>query len=410
MILVMKMEIIFINIMLVFFPILIYLVLSCFNLLIDKKVTKWIFVMTMATSLYLSLRYNLYFGNNNLLLIFCNIPILICYLKKRIILGIGFTILFLGLLNTYQGDIMIVTVLKYMIYLIIYVCLYRSKYFDYLFFKIVAVVQGFLLSFEYFYDIQEFTMLIELLILAIVIYIVTFLSIYLFKLADDISNMHGMINTAKKEIEVKNSLFKLTHEVKNPIAVCKGYLDMMDINNIEKVERYTGIIKEEINRSLNIMNDFMECSKLKIQKEEFDMNVLLDSVYDSFKILGKSKNIKMIYENDNDEIYINGDYHRLEQVLVNIIKNSIESITDNGIIELGVEIIDKQVKIKVRDNGIGMTNDELEKVTEMFYTTKKDGTGLGVALSREIILAHNGEIKYDSEKGGGTVCTVTIPV
>lgn len=410
MILVIEMEIIFINIMLVFFPILIYLVLSCFNLLIDKKVTGWIFVMTMGTSLYLSLRYNLYFGNNNLLLMFCNIPILICYLKKRMLLGIGFTLLLIGLLYINNTGIMIVTILKYMLYLIIYVCLYKSKYFDYLFLRVVAVIQGFLLSFEYFYNIQEFTTLIELLILAIVIYVITFLSIYLFKLAEDISDMHGMINTAKREIDVKNSLFKLTHEVKNPIAVCKGYLDMMDINNIEKVERYTGIIKEEINRSLNIMNDFMECSKLKIQKEEFDINVLLESVYEAFKILGKSKNIKIIYNNKNDEIYINGDYHRLEQVLVNIIKNSIESITDDGIIELAVEIVNKKIEVLVKDNGIGMTKEELERITEMFYTTKKDGTGLGVALSKEIMLAHNGNIKYESEKGVGTICIMTLPI
>lgn len=400
----------FINIMLVFFPILIYLVLSCFNLLIDKKVTSQVFVMTMATSLYLCLRYNLYFGNNNLLLIFCNIPILICYLKKNTWLGVGFTIIVLGLLSYENGSIMYITLLKYMLYLIIYVCLYRSKLFDYLFFKLVAVIQGFLLSFEYFTDITDFTILIEVLILAMIIYIVTFLSIYLFKLADDISNMHGMINTAKREIEVKNSLFKLTHEVKNPIAVCKGYLDMIDITNQENVSRYTEIIKGEINRSLNIMNDFMECSKLKIQKEEFDMNVLLEEVYNSFKILGNSKDIKIVYNNNCDEIYINGDYHRLEQVLVNIIKNSIESITENGIIELSAELLDDDVQVIIKDNGIGMTEEEISKVTEMFYTTKKDGTGLGVALSKEIVMAHDGKIKYDSVKGKGTVCMITIPV
>jgi len=404
------MEIIFINIVLVFFPILIYLVLSCFNLLIDRRVTRQIFVITMGTSLYLSLRYNLIYGDSNLLLIFCNIPILICYLKKNAVLGGLFSMIFLIILFFHEGDILYVTLLKYVLYFIIYICLYKRQIFDYLFFRIVAIVQGFLISFEYFYDINDLTILVELLILAMVIYIITFVSIYLFKLADDISNMHGMINTAKRDLEIKNSLFKLTHEVKNPIAVCKGYLDMMDVNDKEKVIKYTGIIKGEINRSLNIMNDFMECSKLKICKEEFDMNILLESVYDSFKIFGKNKNVKIIYENDYDEIYVNGDYHRLEQVLVNIIKNSIESISCNGIIKLSVGLENNKLKIFIKDNGCGMNENELKNVMEMFYTTKKDGTGLGVALSNEIIMAHQGSLKYESVVGNGTLCMITIPI
>jgi len=404
------METIFINIVLIFFPILIYLVLSCFNLLIDKKVTEQIFIVTVASSLYLSLRYNLFFYDNDLLLMFCSIPVLICYLKKNVFLGCLFSLVFLVMLYYNRGDILYVTILKYFLYLVIYLCLYNRRLFDYLYFRIVAVVQGFLMSFEYLGDVSDITKLIELLILAFVVYIITFLSIYLFKLADDISNMHGMINSAKRDLEIKNSLFKLTHEVKNPIAVCKGYLDMMDVNNREKVIKYTGILKSEIDRSLNIMNDFMECSKLKINKEEFDMNILLDSVYNSFKILGNNKGIKIVYENCYDEIYINGDYHRLEQVLVNVIKNSIESISDSGIIKLSVETFKDKILVMIRDNGCGMDQEELENIMDMFYTTKKDGTGLGVSLSNEIVLAHNGILKYESVKGQGTVCMITLPI
>jgi len=404
------MERVFINVILIFFPILVYLVLSCFNLLIDRKVTRQIFVITIATSLYLSLRYNLYSGDNDLLLMFCSIPILICYLKKNLVLGGLFTGIFLVLLFYDRGSILYITLLKYVLYLVVYLCLYKNKLFDYLYLRLVAIIQGFLLSFEYFYSIIDLESLVKLLVVAAVIYIVTFVSLYLFKLADDISNMHGMINTAKRDLEIKNSLFKLTHEVKNPIAVCKGYLDMLDVNDQEKVVRYTGIIKGEIDRSLNIMNDFMECSKLKIVKEEFDMNVLLESVYNSFKILGNNKKIKLIYENNNDEIYVMGDYHRLEQVLVNIIKNSIESIEDNGIIKLSVELLNRKLRLIVMDNGCGMDEEELRNVAEMFYTTKKDGTGLGVALSNEIIKAHGGKLKYESVKGRGTVCMITMPI
>ena len=73
-------------------------------------------------------------------------------------------------------------------------------------------------------------------------------------------------------------------------------------------------------------------------------------------------------------------------------------------------IINREVLIKISDTGMGMTEEELVNVKEMFYTTKKNGTGLGVALSNEIILAHSGKITYDSVKDVGTTCIVSLPI
>ena len=82
------------------------------------------------------------------------------------------------------------------------------------------------------------------------------------------------INTAMKELEkekvLRTSLFKLTHEIKNPLAVCKGYLDMLDLNNQEKVDKYIPIVKGEIERTLTLMDDYLDYTKVKINKEEVD--------------------------------------------------------------------------------------------------------------------------------------------
>ena len=105
-----------------------------------------------------------------------------------------------------------------------------------------------------------------------------------------------------------------------------------------------------------------------------------------------------------------GDYERLKQVFVNIIKNSIESIESNGIIDIDILLREQDVIITISDNGVGMTSYELDNIKEMFYTTKKNGTGLGVALSNEIIVSHNGKMEYVSEKNKGTKCTITLPL
>ena len=405
------MNCVILNVILTIFPILIYLVFSCYNLLTNKKITKLIFIITMCTSLYLSLCFNTYIEEGNLLLIFCNIQPIICYLKKETGLGFIFSIIVV-LISYLEYDLNVFIVgFKYLCYLLTYLLLFKNKQFNYLFFKITAIIQGFFISFEYFY-IQDggLDRLIYLMIFGIMIYLITFFCLYMFKLADGITSLHEMVSNMEKENKLRDSLFKLTHEIKNPIAVCKGYLDMLNLDNRDKSERYINIVKSEIDRSLNVMNDFMEYSKIKVNKEIFDMTLLLDDIYESFKLLVVNKKIKFSYENEYENVYVWGDFNRLKQVFVNIIKNSIESIDDSGIINIRLKVIDKQVLIEVEDNGCGMSEDDLVNIKEMFYSTKKNGTGLGVALSNEIIEAHNGELNYSSVKDKGTLCVVSLPM
>lgn len=396
------------SLILIVFPIMMYLVFSCYNVLVNKKVEKIFFIVTIFTSLYFSLVND--FGYEEIL-ICCNIPILICYLKKEPMLAIMLSILVI-IFGYTKYDINIWIMLgKHLIYLITYLYLVKKKYGMGLFLKISAVVQGFFISFEYFMRTnQGIDKVFELIGYTLLIYFMTFFCIYLFRLADRVTNLYLDMNKVKEENKLKNSLFKLTHEIKNPLAVCKGYLDMINLDDRDKSQRYINIIKSEIDRSLNIMSDFMDYSKIKVKKEIFDMTVLLDELYDSFKILIDDKNIVFDYENSYDEIYLWGDYERLKQVFVNIIKNSIEAIDNKGNIDIIVERNDKIVEVIVQDNGIGMSEDELSNVKTMFYTTKRDGTGLGVSLSNEIVMAHGGDIIYKSMQGEGTECIVNLPL
>jgi two-component sensor histidine kinase len=227
---------------------------------------------------------------------------------------------------------------------------------------------------------------------------------------DKIESLNTTIKMLEKDKKIKDALFKLTHEIKNPLAVCKGYIDMIDLNKEEKALKYINIMKQEINRSLNIISDFVEYNKIKVVKEQIDLNCLLDDVYDSFKILMTNKKIKLEYKNRNDqEIYFNGDYERLKQVIINILKNACEACTENGKIEISSNLYKNYLDILIEDNGIGMDEETLKNIKEMFYTTKQNGTGLGVALSNEIIKSHNGELLFTSELNKGTKVTIRLP-
>ena len=251
---------------------------------------------------------------------------------------------------------------------------------------------------------------LELIILVFIYYFISFTILYIFKIIEKVRELNKSIELLEKDKIIKESLFKLTHEIKNPLAVIKGYLDMFNIDNKEKSLKYLSIMREEANRSLNIITDFLEFNKIKIVKTEIDLNLLLEDVYDSFKIILNTKNIKLIYnDREDEEIYFLGDYERLKQVLINILKNSVESIEEKGKIEISSNIYKKHIDLIVEDDGIGMNEETLNRVKEMFYTTKKDGSGLGVALSNEIIKAHKGELLYSSKERVGTKVTIRLP-
>lgn len=405
------MEIIILDVILVIFPILMYLFFSCYNILSNKNIERIIFIITMVTSLYFSLSCVRYFSYMNILLIFCNIPIIICYFKREAELGIllSLCVILISYLK-YDVNIYIIS-LKYLSYFLVYILFFNKRDFNYLFLKLLAIIQGFFLSFEYFMITgANFNRVYFIILDVIFIYVITFFCLYLFKLANNITVMHEVVEKNERDTKLKDSLFKLTHEIKNPIAVCKGYLAMINLDNRDKSEKYLEIIKSEIDRSLNVMSDFMEYSKIKISKDIFDIGLLLDDIYDSFNTLLIGNKIKFIYNNSYDELYLLGDYDRLKQVFVNIIKNSIESIIDSGVISINILKGEHDIKIIIQDNGVGMTREELENIKQMFYTTKKDGTGLGVALSNEIIMAHDGTLEYSSVKNEGTKCIVSLPL
>ena len=402
---------IILNTILIIFPLLVYLVLICYNDHKNNAYQKLLLNCALFTSLYLCLEFGTDTQDNKIIL-FCNIPIVIAYMKKIPKTGLTLSLINIIYCYFYLPNIYIIVTIKYLSYFILYICANKKRLSTGGYILSVAVLQGFFLSFEYFFRETSATLndFFELLLVVFLYYFVTFMVVYIFKTIEKIQSLNSTIKILEKDKKVKDALFKLTHEIKNPLAVCKGYLDMIDIDNKDKTIKYISIMKQEINRSLNIMCDFLELNKIKILKEEIDLNILLEDVYDCFKILSKAQNVELIYQDREDEdIYFTGDYERLKQVIINILKNSLEAVESKGKIKIYTNIYKKYIDIVIEDNGIGMDEETLSKVKEMFYSTKKGGSGIGIALSDEIIKAHNGELIYYSELNKGTRVTIRLP-
>lgn len=204
-------------------------------------------------------------------------------------------------------------------------------------------------------------------------------------------------------------LSKWKHEIKNPLAVCTGYLEMISNSDETSKEKYLEIIKKEIQRSLSIINNFKLQENSKLQLEEFEIAKLLEEIQISLNSLFKNHNSEIIVIT-KEKIYLKGDYHKLEQVLINIIKNAYEAKNNKKLL-IVIKILSypKYIKLTITDNGKGMTKKELKNIWKNYYTTKKKGTGLGIPFCQDIITLHNGKIYYESKKNIGTKVTILLP-
>lgn len=408
-------EIILNNCIYLLCPISLYLIYITYRKNIQHEENNLAFEMALTSSLYFILRYGLPLHHNYPTMLF-DIPLLLAFSKKKTELSIFISVVLIYYQTLFLHMAPGLLIIEYIIYFIGYLCLTKSK------FSLVNLIHGFIIINSFFLTIKVFWFIAPnrsyydnityLIFLILVIYVTSFIILYFLNKGEKIVDFNNSLYAIEKEKELRASLFKVTHEIKNPIAVCKGYLDMLDPNDQKKCIKYIPIIKGEIDRTLVLMDDFLDYTKIKIEKEELDLVMLLEELDSALKPLFHERKIATNYNIPYEELYMEADYSRLKQVLINIFKNAVEAkdgSKEKSIIEVVVKDLGKDVSIKIKDNGIGMTKEELDKVGQMFFTTKKKGTGLGTCLSKEIIKLHDGNITYSSKKNEWTEVNITLP-
>lgn len=211
----------------------------------------------------------------------------------------------------------------------------------------------------------------------------------------------------KNDNVVHDTLFKIAHEVKNPLAVALGYLQMLDSNNQQNVFKYLPIIHEEVKRSVSVLDDFLNCTKISVEKDMMDLYYLIEETSDSLKYHFLEKETRIDCLLPDSELYINADYDKLRQVLINVLKNAYEA--NSTIIRIFTEITKNSVIIYIIDNGDGIKQENLSRIGELFFTTKINGTGIGVNFSKEIVKLHGGNFNIYNNDTKGVVVTIELP-
>lgn len=207
------------------------------------------------------------------------------------------------------------------------------------------------------------------------------------------------------------------HEIKNPLTAMRGTLQMMQWRLEKKTElikelKYVNLLLEEVDRINHVVQEFLLLSRNNHpRREAVELNKIIVDVLAILESEARSYAIKV--ESDLKEYLpkTEGDKEKLKQVLLNLAQNGFQAMEPGGILKISTNFLPDQesITIKVEDQGSGIAPEILDKIFQYFYTTKKEGTGLGLPICQQIIHEHGGEIEVESYPGRGTIFTVFLP-
>ena len=204
----------------------------------------------------------------------------------------------------------------------------------------------------------------------------------------------------------------VAHEIKNPLASIKGAVEIMcDGATVEKDrDEFQSLVTGEVRRIDGTVREFLEFARPKpTQLQTMNLSETVISTLRQLETQFADARIKLKIDVQH-KLMVHGDHEKLRQVILNILLNALAASKEGS--EIAVTLspnASKKIALTIRDNGVGIPADELDKVFEPFYTTGATGSGLGMTVVKAIVDDHNGDIQLDSTVGAGTSVTISLP-
>ncbi len=203
----------------------------------------------------------------------------------------------------------------------------------------------------------------------------------------------------------------IAHEIRNPLTAIKMFVDMLPDGSEDKsfIDQFMNIVPDELMRLERLTHTLLDYSKeTNPEPKSINLKDSLEEVMLLIKPYMKKKKIEIIEKYENTQLFI--DPYQLKQIVLNILMNSVDSMVEHGVIEIRTEVENNHVKIIIKDDGSGIERDKLDKIFDPFYTSKPEGYGIGLSVTKKLVIENNGDIKVQSEKGIGTKTTIVFPM
>ncbi|MFY4775757.1 ATP-binding protein [Metabacillus sp. RGM 3146] len=240
---------------------------------------------------------------------------------------------------------------------------------------------------------------------------VTFLFTMLKETIREIQQLRSEMQNSEKLRIISELASVFAHEIRNPMQVTRGFLQLLNEPDLpDDKKKYLQISIEELDRANEIINDFLSFGKPSINSSErINAGYQLKRVVNIIQNYSLNHNVELktdILEN----CWIYANPQKLNQSLINILKNAIESMPNGGSVWITCTSTDDgYIKITIKDQGIGMTKNQIDRLGSPFYSLKESGTGLGMMISFQIVRSFKGKIQVNSEKDKGTEFIILFP-
>ncbi|BDG81352.1 hypothetical protein BSF_30810 [Bacillus subtilis] len=205
----------------------------------------------------------------------------------------------------------------------------------------------------------------------------------------------------------------VAHEVRNPLTVVRGFVQLLfndeSFQNKSSAD-YKKLVLSELDRAQGIITNYLDIAKQQLyEKEIFDLSSLIRETSSLMISYANYKSVTVEADAEPD-LLVYGDATKLKQAVINLMKNSIEAVPPGkGVIQVSAKRSGHMIVIKISDNGVGMTDHQMQKLGEPYYSLKTNGTGLGLTVTFSIIEHHHGTISFSSSFQRGTIVTIKLP-
>jgi Signal transduction histidine kinase involved in nitrogen fixation and metabolism regulation len=210
----------------------------------------------------------------------------------------------------------------------------------------------------------------------------------------------------------------VAHEIKNPLGSISIHLQLLQkafakkIKTYDaKIEKYFNVLKEEVNRLNLIVVDFLFAVRpMTLDLREGDINKLISQLIEFVRYELERAKILCLLELEENLPWILFDERYMKQALLNLVKNAQVAMPKGGVLTIATNRVDNDIRILFSDTGVGISEENLSKIFEPYFTTNEAGTGLGLTQVFKIIKEHKGEISVSSKEGEGTDFEILLPV